>query len=314
MTSRSLPLLILFLAAAPAAAQQPAQVQPPRALVQRLFADQAPDSDLKRNGLARVPASITVQRRDLNGDGAAEWMVEGTRYCGTNCMRWIYRRLPDGRFSQVYEGGSATLEVLPARSRGWSSLLSRGHMSCCEAVHIRSEFDGRRYAWRDTEYRADANTPAPKVVYHVSVTPPNGQGERRLALDPMNAGGGLWISARHDVCAAGGRCAAPELVLSSAALPAGRVCVAFRSESPEARPYRSAPGEGWCGTTAAARLPNGTTARRLVLHPTPRDWARMADVYALALTGPGMPAKLELDAAGAVMEFGTHLGELTHPR
>lgn len=313
MTFRSLALalplalpLLLALTAAPAAAQ-PAQT-PPRALVRQLFTDMDADDDLKRNGIGQVAASITVSRRDLNGDGVAEWLVDGIR-CNANCPKWIYRRLADGRFEQVFEGAGAALEVLPVRARGWSSLLSRGHVSCCEAIHTRYEFDGRHYAWRDSEYRGDSNTPAPKTVYHVSLVGADARAGRRLVLDPMNAGGGLWISARADACAAGQRCGAPELVLASTALPAGRVCVVYRSVSPEQREYRSAPGEGWCGVTTVAPLPDRRAGRRLVLHPTTRDWARMGSVYDLKLTGPGLPAQLDLDAAGAVMEFGTRLGD-----
>lgn len=301
MNLRSLVFALLAVLCASSAAAQPArEVRPPRALARQLFVDLDADSEFKRNGLESVAQGTTVERRDLNGDGVGEWVVMGTRFCGTNCQYWVYRRLPDGRYQQAFAGGGVRLEPLPARTNGWRSLLSRAHMSCCESFFDRYEFDGRRYRWRDTEYRADTDKPRSRVVYHLSITDPDARGRRRLVLDPVDAGGGLGIAARYDVCARGQACGAPELVLRSARLPAGRVCVAFSGRGMEGDAYRSARDPGWCGQ-AAARA--GTPGRELVLHPTRRDWARLHSVTDVELTGPGLPGALATDATSALVSF-----------
>jgi hypothetical protein len=302
-------LLLLALGASPAAAQQQ-QVRPPRALVRALFADLDEQEDFKINGIESLAAGTTVERPDLDGDGVGEWLVKATRFCGSNCQHWIYRRLPDGRFQQVYAGGGVTLDVLPARSRGWRSLIATWHMSCCETIYTLSQFDGRRYQWRDTEYRGESADHNPKVIYHLSIAAPDARGRRRLALDPMDAGGGLTIAARHDACPRGAQCGAPELVLRSARLPAGRVCVAFRAVDGDHREYRSTPGAGWCGVTTAGALADGAATRQLVLRPARRDWARMGPAYTAELTGPGLPGELGIDAVGALAGFVGHLGDV----
>lgn len=296
-------LFLLALSDSPAPAQPPRQDPPPRALVRQLFADVEADSDYKRNGIESVAAGTVVERVDLNGDGVGEWLVTGTRFCGTNCPYWVYRRLADGRFQQVYEGGGVRLEPLAARSHGWRSLMVQAHMSCCEAFFTQWQFDGRRYQWRDTEYRATSGRV--RTIYHMAITDADSRGRRRLALDPVDAGGGLTIAARYDVCARSGRCGAPELVLRSAQLPAGRVCVELRSKGEDQKEYRSTAGGGWCGVTTG-----GAQARDLVLRPTRRDWAQLRATYEAELTGPGLPGRIESDAAGALMQFGERLSEV----
>lgn len=293
----------LALAAMPAAAQPAAPVQAPPALLRQLWADLEPDHLLRREGRSELPRAITVERRDLNGDGRAEWWVEGSRVCGNaNCPRWIYRQHADGRFQQVYDGAGVRIDVLPQRSSGWPALVSVGHMSSSETVYRRSQWVGGRYVWLDTEYRGKSAAGADSLIYHVAMS--NVGGRRRLVLSPVDAGGGLWISASHEVCPRGREagCGAPQLVLQSARLPEGRVCVRFRAEDSEPQ-YASTPGERWCGVTTAAPTSGGGAPRRLVVRPTRREWAQLGTAYGLAFTGPGLPGRVEIDAAGALMSF-----------
>ncbi|HEX6159278.1 MAG TPA: hypothetical protein VF111_03870 [Thermoanaerobaculia bacterium] len=299
-------LLLIAVCATPASAQPPREVRPPPALARQLFADVDADSEFKRNGLQSVLQGTSVERVNLNGDGVGEWLVTGTRFCGTNCQYWVYRRLPDGRFQQVYEGGGVQIQPLPARSNGWRSLMVRAHMSCCESFFTRHEFDGRRYRWRDTEYRGDTDKPRSRLIYHLSITNPDARGRRRLALDPMDAGGGLRISARYDVCARQGQCGAPELVLRSARFPARRTCVGFSAHGMDGSVHRSAGGPGWCGEPAAVA---GTAERELVLQPSLADWGRLYSVMDADLTGPGLPGRLDSDATGALMMFVDRLND-----
>jgi hypothetical protein len=315
MPKRTLRVLaFLALAASPAAAQPSAsaEVRPPQALVRQLWADLEPDDLLRREGLRELPRAVTAERRDLNGDGRAEWFVTGIRTCGAaNCPHWIYRELPGGRFEQLFAGGGARIDVLPQRTAGWPALMLVGHMSARETTYRRSVWDGRRYAWRDTEYREQERGRAARVVYRLAISDPDARGRRRLALEPVDAGGGLWVSARHEVCARGSEatCGAPQLVLQSTALPAGKVCVRMRAEDSDPQ-YASTPGDRWCGVTTAAPIPGGRAGRWLVLRPTRRDWAQLGVAYGLSLTGPGLPGRVEVDATGALMNFSDRLGEV----
>jgi hypothetical protein len=311
MFKRLLGPVFLAFAASRATAQPPAPVRPPAALVRQLFADLEPDHLLRREGLAEIPKAITVEQRDLNGDGTPEWFVEGTRVCGNaNCPRWIYRRLPDGRFQQVYDEGNVRIDVLPQRSGGWPALMSVIHMSCCETVFRRSEWNGRRYAWRDTEYRSQTNTDASKLVYHVAMVDTDARGRRRLVLDPMDAGGGLRIAARHDVCARGEDCGSPTLTLQAPGLPEGRVCVGLSTNDGEGPGYTAPRSERWCGITTPASLPGAAAARQLTIRPTRRDWSQLTTAYEVNLTGPGLPGKLDIDAVGALMAFSWSLRDV----
>ncbi|HEU0054075.1 MAG TPA: hypothetical protein VFQ39_12905, partial [Longimicrobium sp.] len=216
---------------------------------------------------------------------------------------------PGGSFQQVYAGAGARLDVLPARVNGWPSLMSIGHMSAAEAVYRRSEFDGRRYRWRDVEYRERERGRADVVRYHLTRT--ERAGRARTVLDPMRAGGGLWLSATADRCAPGAAraCSTTRLELQSATLPAGRVCVRYRSEEGEGPVYQSAAGDRWCGVTTPVTLPGGGQGRRLVVTPARRDLERMANGYDAHLIGPGLPGKLDLDAVGALLAFAGSLEE-----
>lgn len=315
MLMRSLRVLALLgFAASPAAAQPsaPAEVRPPAALARQLYADLEPDDLLRREGPRETVNAIRAERRDLNGDGRAEWMVTGTRTCGAaNCPHWIYRELPNGRFEQLFAGGGVRIDVLPQRTGGWPALMLIGHMSARETTFRRSVWDGRRYAWRDTEYREEERGKPARVIYRLAITDPDARGRRRLALDPVNAGGGLWISARHDVCGNSreAACGSPQLVLQSTSLPAGRVCVRMRAEDSDPQ-YASTPGDRWCGVTTAVTIPGGRAGRRLVLQPTRRDWAQLGVAYGLSLTGPGLPGRVDTDATGALMNFSDRLGEV----
>jgi len=280
------------------------RVTPPRALVTRLYRDIDRNDDLVMAGPDSLARWITVWRRDFDGDGVGEWVVEGTRFCGTNCTRWIYRRLPDGRFTQVYGGGGVSMSAGPRRSHGWRDVREYWHMSCCEGSTTRAVFDGTRYRWRETRYlRTPAQGPGgERTVYRVTITPPAASGRRRIALDSVNAAGGLMISARHDVCGAPAGCSAPELRLLSATLPSGRACATFRIQRYDGRTIT----RRLCGTTVRQRL-NGRAVRALVLHPTRADWGSMWLSREMAIAGQGLPGKIGLDAQGAVSEFATHL-------
>lgn len=313
MITRSLlATAFLVVAISPAAAQPAAPVQAPPALLRQLWADLEPDHLLRREGRAELPRAITVERRDLDGDGRDEWWVEGSRVCGNaNCPRWIYRQHADDRFQQVYDGAGVRIDVQPLRSIGWPALVSVGHMSSSEAVYRRSEWDGRRYAWRVTEYRGKTRAGADSLIYKLVMSDPDASGGSRLVLSPVDAGGGLWISATHEVCPPGREagCGAPQLVLQSARLPAGRVCVRFRAEDSEPR-YASTPGERWCGVTTATQTSGGRAERRLVVRPSRLEWAQLGAAYGLAFTGPGLPGRVETDAAGALMSFAWELREV----
>jgi hypothetical protein len=315
MIARTLLLVVLLAALSPSAhAQRPRErVRPPRALLERMMADLEHDDQITMSGIDSLAKWIYVERRDFNGDGVREWVVVGARYCGSNCALWIYRRLPGGRFVQVHAGGGTGIGTLPARSHGWLHVTESMHMSCCDGPSSTYVFDGRRYQWRDTRYEVrPLEGGEPRTAYHLFVTPSEDPGPQRLVLDPFDAGGGLWISARYDVCRPGrvrtDVCGAPRLILSSARLPAGRVCVRMRVESgglPPHATYHSRPGGGWCGATTPDAGARGR--RRLVLRPARDDWARIHRYYDVDLTGPGLPGRLQVRYGHGLKHFASQL-------
>ncbi|MFL5382712.1 MAG: hypothetical protein ACJ8GN_09390 [Longimicrobiaceae bacterium] len=291
------------------AQQTPQRVRPPRALLERLHADlRAEDEvDLVSYGTDSLAKWITVTRRDFNGDGVREWEVEGTRYCGTNCARWIYRRLSSGRFQQVHAGSGTGIGILRTRTHGWHDITEYVHMSCCDGPSSTYVFDGRRYQWRETRYLVWDEHRA-RTAHRVYLTPPGAPGPQRLVLDPFDAGGGLRVSARYDICRSGrvrtDVCGAPRLILSSARLPAGRVCVRMRVEEglrPPRPAYHSRPGGGWCGVTAPD--PGARGRRRLALRPSREDWAYILHYFHVDLTGPGLPGRLREERGHGLIEF-----------
>ncbi|MBV9110496.1 MAG: hypothetical protein JO306_13885, partial [Gemmatimonadetes bacterium] len=203
-----LPLCLLALSATASRAQEGPRIRPPRGLVAQLIRDFDDGDDFAFMSDDSVRAGITVQRTDLNGDGVSEYLVEGTRTCGTNCERWVYWRRPGGGYRGVNLDWVTSVKVLPARSHGWHSLATWYHFSCCEGSSDLYEFDGSRYQWRETKWQrqADADT-AVRTVYRVSITPPGAE-RRRLRLDPVTAGG-VRIDAGYDVCRRGVRCGEP---------------------------------------------------------------------------------------------------------
>jgi hypothetical protein len=310
MIARTLAAAALLAAmCGPASAQQtPQRVRPPRALLERMMVDLDHEVDFTVYGIDSLARYITVTRRDFNGDGVREWEVQGTRYCGTNCAWWIYRRLSSGRFQQVYAGGGTGIGILRTRTHGWNDISVYQHMSCCSGPSRISVFDGRRYQWRETRYLVWDEQHRARTAHRVYLTPPEDPGPQRLVLDPFDVGGGLWVSARYDICRPGrvrtDVCGAPPLVLSSSRLPEGRVCVRMRAtHAVPRREYRSPPGGGWCATTTPD--PRARGRRRLVLRPSREDWAHIHRYRVVELAGPGLPARLE--ETGGLNDFAGHL-------
>ena len=318
MTAHVLMLVVLLGLVSPSAHAQRAQegVRPPRALLERMMADLHDYDELMRAGIDSLAKWITVERRDFNGDGVREWVVVETRVCGSNspCTTWIYRRLPGGRFVQVHEDFGLRIDVLPARSHGWHHVTGYWYRPCCASQTRTFVFDGRRYRWRETRYEVFDEPGEPGTKYRVFVTAPEEPGPRRLALDPFNVGGGLWISARYDICRAArartGGCDAPRLILSSARLPAGRVCVRMYTFVTPGE-SRAHAGSGGCGVTSPD--PGAPGRRRLVLRPAREVWARLRRYPGVELTGPGLPGKLRSEDADGLAAFAGHLEEFDRP-
>ncbi|HET6763964.1 MAG TPA: hypothetical protein VFH27_09830, partial [Longimicrobiaceae bacterium] len=200
---------------------------------------------------------------------------------------------------------------LPERAHGWPLIVEGTHMSCCSGYSDLYRFDGRRYRWRSVEARVYGEWVEDSVVYRVALTPTRAETPRRLVLNPVNAGGGLRVSARYDLCRRGRRvpCGQPVLRLMSARLPAGRVCVTLHTVN-ENRRYDSAPGNRWCGVTVPAARLHGGTERLLELRPSPRDWMAVSYGRVVELRGPGLPGELSMDSQVALDVFVSHLKEV----
>jgi hypothetical protein len=299
---------ILACGAAAAHAQDAPAVAVPRALLTQLYADLDESHDYWITGIERLAAGITATRQDLDGDGVGEWVVKGTSLCGTNCQRWVYRRLPGGRYALLLDAVGSRLEPLPERTNGWRDIRVVSPSSADDAQTRTYVFDGRRYRWRevhDTHLGAGGR----RTVYRM-VSTRDARGRRGPALEPVDAGCGLWIAARHAACAPGQRaaCGPALLTLSSARLPAGRVCVRLRVVTPDAREYLTpAREDGLCGVTAPDPAARGRS--RLVLRPRADDWSYLAYFSHAEIQGPGLPTRLSGAATGALMSFAGLLEE-----
>ncbi|HET6228444.1 MAG TPA: hypothetical protein VFE05_00115 [Longimicrobiaceae bacterium] len=305
-------LALVCLAQAADAQTRPARLPIPRTLAVHLKADAGQGSDIPDVEVEEIRAAVTMERKDLNGDGVPELFVEGTRFCGTNCERWIYRQLGVGGYSLLYHDWGTGETVLPERAHGWPLITEYTHMSCCEGGTHLYRFDGRHYAWRSSVEQATRDDGTDSIIYRVALTPSRAERPRSLVLDPAHAGGGLLVSARYDLCARGSAasCGVPVLLLQSARLPAGRVCVDVHAMDGNRWEYKPPPGPGWCGVTAPAGGPRGEPQRVLELRPSPRDWTALGFGESLEMRGPGLPGELSLDGRVALGAFVSHLDEV----
>ena len=306
MISRAFALALLaLLAAVPAAHAQP---HPSRALANALYRDLNPDHDdiamFGRDSLARW---TIVTREDFNGDGVPEWVVNAARFCGTNCQWWVYRRLPGGRFAQVHDGGGVSMVRLRRRSHGWQDIREYWHSSCCDGTITLWRFDGTRYRWAETRYEArdTASATGMRTVYRVAIAPAR-SGRRRLVLDPVNAGRGVRVAARYDLCGNAG-CAAPQLHVTSASLSAGRACITVRTRYR----YQSSPMPvetvRLCGTTTPGGVSAGRATRTLVLRPGPGDWGKLWFATDVEIHGAGLSGRIDTHAGYALGVFAARL-------
>lgn len=306
----ALALLVLALAATAANAQEGPTIRPPPGLVTQLMRDFDEGDDFAYMSRDSVRAGITVQRTDLNGDGIPEYFVTGSRTCGTNCERWIYRRLAGGGYRRMYVDWVSSIDVLPARRHGWHSISTWYHFSCCEGSSTLYEFDGTTYAWRETKWQRDrrgehtADTTM-RTLYRVSITPPGAR--RHLALDPMTATNGVRFEAGYDVCGRNAACGEPWLRLSSPQLPAGRVCVWMRVLSDEMHNV----AEQWRDCAVSSPGPE-RGMRTLVLHPTRREWGLLGLGSGLEMAIPRVAGGIGDYTGWAVSAFASALSEHYH--
>jgi len=308
MPSRAL-VTLLALACLPAAAlaqTRPRSVPIPRALAVQVKADAEDGADIAELRVEEIQAAVTMVPKDLNGDGVPELFVEGTRYCGTNCERWIYRLLPGNRYSLLYHGWGTGETVLPQRINGWPLITEYSHMSCCEGGTHLYRFDGGRYRWRSSVEAATRARGGDSVIYRVALLSAQAGQPETLLMEPVHAGDGLRLAARFDLCRRAGAalCSPPVLRLLSAHLPSGRVCVEVHAVARERRYDLS--GNRWCGVTAAS----GGTERVLELRPSRSDWAALHYGESLEMRGPGLPGEVSLDARAALHVFVTHLADV----
>ena len=103
---------------------------------------------LKDQSTAPTEANLTIEERDLNGDGIAEYEVQlsGMCACGAqNCTIYLYRRSGTA-FQSILEGASGLgLDVLTTASNGYRDLRIDAHDSAATQSRTIYKFDGRQY-------------------------------------------------------------------------------------------------------------------------------------------------------------------------
>lgn len=106
--------------------------------------EQQPDSNVT------VPTEdeMTVEERDLNGDGIKEYEVQlsGICACGAhNCTIYLYRRSGQ-RFESILEGASGLgVEVLRTSSNGYRDIQIDAHNNAATRYSTVYKFDGKQY-------------------------------------------------------------------------------------------------------------------------------------------------------------------------
>ena len=96
--------------------------------------------------------AIEIQKTDLNGDWQKEFIVWGRyNFCGGtgNCVLWIYEE-KNGKYKQLlqsyaYYGEEKWFEVKKSKTKGYRSLLLKGHFTGYETTYHSYEFNGSRY-------------------------------------------------------------------------------------------------------------------------------------------------------------------------
>src|SRR5262249_19605809 len=114
----------------------------------------ADDADLReclkeqQGAAAEAEAGMTVEERDLNGDGIKEYEVQlsGMCACGAqNCTIYLYRRNGQG-FESILEGASGLgIEVLKTSTNGYQDLQINAHDTAATESRTRYKFDGKQY-------------------------------------------------------------------------------------------------------------------------------------------------------------------------
>lgn len=106
--------------------------------------EQQPDSSVT------VPTEeeMTVEERDLNGDGVKEYEVQlsGICACGAhNCTIYLYRRSGQG-FESILEGAAGLgVEILRTSSSGYRDIQIDSHNNAATVGSTVYKFDGRQY-------------------------------------------------------------------------------------------------------------------------------------------------------------------------
>lgn len=114
----------------------------------------ADDSDLReclkeqQSATAPGEADMTVEERDLNGDGITEYEVQlsGMCACGAqSCNIYLYRR-KGAEFESILEGASGLgIQVLKAATNGYLDLQINAHDTAATEARTRYKFDGKQY-------------------------------------------------------------------------------------------------------------------------------------------------------------------------
>ena len=131
------------------------QVGPSRAVRGKLFQQVlADDPDLREclkgqeGGAASVQENMSVEQRDLNGDGVKEYEIQLPGICGCgaqNCTIYLYRANGQGYEALLKDASGMELHLLKTASNGYADLQIDAHDSAATQARTVYKFDGRQY-------------------------------------------------------------------------------------------------------------------------------------------------------------------------
>lgn len=132
-------------------AQREAQKDVRSRLFKQVLADYPEVRDCVTNeegGIRAAEENMSLEERDLNGDGVHEYEVgiSGPCDCGmVNCSIYIYRQTAGG-YESILEGASGFgLDVLKTSSNGWADLRVDARDNAAVQSQTTYKFDGKQY-------------------------------------------------------------------------------------------------------------------------------------------------------------------------
>ncbi len=96
----------------------------------------------------KIERLLIIKKIDLNGDKAAEYLVNGVMCGAQNCPYYILQKKAGKLVRVPGEIEGIFQRVLPTKSKGWRDLVFAWHSSATRAPKTTYRFNGHKYIAR----------------------------------------------------------------------------------------------------------------------------------------------------------------------